>query len=85
MNQQEIPQSVGIDVAKAKIDVCILWNTSETKTKQFTNQTEADIEKCVDWLRENGVQKDIPIVIESTGSYHWLSCLLLSKIISRFT
>jgi len=79
MNQQEIPQSVGIDVAKAKIDVCILWNTSETKTKQFTNQTEADIEKCVDWLRENGVQKDIPIVIESTGSYHWLSCLLLSE------
>ena len=79
MNQKKTPQSVGIDVAKAKIDVAILWNVTETKTKQFPNQTESDMKKLVDWLNENGVTKKIPIVVESTGSYHWLSCLLLSE------
>lgn len=79
MKHVTTPQSVGIDVAKAKIDVCILWDMSETKTKQFPNQTEQDMEKLIAWLAENGVQKDIPIVVESTASYHWLSCLLLSE------
>lgn len=73
------PQSVGIDVAKAKIDVAILTEESETKTKQFPNQTEEDMERLVTWLGENGVQKDSPIVVESTGSYHWLTCILLSE------
>jgi len=79
MNQQKTPQSVGIDVSKAKIDVAILWDMTETKTKPFSNQTESDMEKLVAWLNDNGVAKDTPIVVESTGSYHWLSCLLLSE------
>lgn len=74
-----IPQSVGIDVAKAKVDVAILWNMTETKSKQFKNQTEDDMKELVAWLKENNVSKDIPIIVESTGSYHWLSCLLLSE------
>ena len=51
----------------------------ETKTKQFPNQTTEDMEKLVTWLSENRVQGDTPIVVESTGSYYWLSCLLLSE------
>lgn len=73
------PQSVGIDVAKAKIDVCILWDMTETKTKQFPNESETDMERLIAWLSENGVGQDTPIIVESTGSYHWLSCLLLSE------
>jgi len=73
------PQSVGIDVSKAKIDVCILWDTTDTKTKQFPNESEKDMGKLISWLNENGVNSDTPIVVESTGSYHWLSCLLLSE------
>ena len=83
MKQSKIPQSVGIDVAKAKIDVAILWDMSETKIKQFPNKTENDIKKLVLWLKKNGVEKSIPIIVESTGSYHWLSCLLLLK--AKFT
>jgi transposase len=79
MKKLATPQSVGIDVAKAKIDVAILWDMSETKNKQFQNQTEDDMKKLVSWLEENGVNKDTPIIVESTGSYHWLSCLLLSE------
>ena len=75
---QKIPQSVGIDVSKTKIDVAILTDTTETKTKRFA-QTEKELRELVLWLKECGVQKDTPIVVESTGSYHWLSCLLLSE------
>lgn len=77
--EKRTPQSVGIDVAKAKIDVCILWDMTETKTKQFPNESEKDMENLIAWLNENGVEKNTPIVVESTGSYHWLSCLLLSE------
>jgi len=73
------PQSVGIDVAKAKIDVAIAWGMGEKKIKQFGNQSQKDMEKLVSWLKINGVQGSTPIVLESTASYHWLSCLLLCE------
>lgn len=79
MKQITVPVSVGIDVAKAKIDVAIYWNTSETKNKQFKNQTEQNMQSLISWLTENGVKSGTPIVVESTGSYHWLTCLLLSE------
>jgi len=79
MTSKKTPQSVGIDVAKAKIDVCILWSTSETKTKQFPNKTQKDMEKLIAWLKKHDIQTNTSIVVESTGSYHWLSCLLLSE------
>lgn len=78
-------RSVGIDIAKAKVDVAIILNNpdsgsgSEVKTRTFANQTEKDMEFLVNWLKENGVDGKTPIVIESTGSYHWLSCILLSE------
>lgn len=77
--EKRTPQSVGIDVAKAKIDVCILCDMTNTKTKPFPSESEKDMEKLIAWLTENGVQADTPIVVESTGSYHWLSCLLLTE------
>jgi transposase len=75
----QTPQSVGIDVAKAKIDVCILRDMTETESKQFPNESEKDMGELIHWLTENRVQEDTPIIVESTGSYHWLSCLLLSE------
>jgi transposase len=74
-----VPRSVGIDVSKAKIDVAILFDTAEYATQQFTNQNEAGIQECIDWLKSHNIQTKTSIVIESTGSYHWLVCLLLSE------
>jgi len=79
MKQFKNPKSVGIDVSKAKIDVAILRETNEVINKQFLNQTEEDMKKLVLWLQENGVKKETPIIVESTGSYHWLSCIVLSE------
>ena len=90
MKQSLIPRSVGIDVAKAKIDVAIISRSDQLtqsgesksktgiKTKQFKNRTEQDMINLAVWLETNGVSKNTPIVVESTGSYHWLSCLILS-------
>ena len=56
---------------------------TEIRTHSFPNHMETDMKALIAWLRENGVTKHIPIVVESTGSYHWLSCLFLSE--SGFT
>ncbi len=79
MKEPSSPQSVGIDVAKEKIDVAILWDSSEVKTKQFSNKTEESMKDLIKWLQKHSVEPNTPIVVESTGSYHWLSCLLLSE------
>lgn len=76
---KKIPQSVGIDVSKAKIDVAILWSSSNVITQRFSNESEKGIRNCIKWLQTHRVTGNIPIVLESTGSYHWLACLLLSE------
>lgn len=79
MKHSPFPKSVGIDVAKAKIDVAILMEGFEIKTKQFPNQTQEDMESLAAWLTENGVREDTPIIVESTGTYHWLTCIILCE------
>ena len=79
MKQSPRAIAVGIDVSKVKIDVAILMSASKTKTKLFSNQTQKDMQALVSWFLENGVKQTTPIVIESTGSYHWLCCLILSE------
>lgn len=79
MKKTSSAQSVGIDIAKAKIDVAIIEKTGEVVNRQFPNQREKDIEKAIEWLVENGMENDTPIVVESTGSYHWLTCLVISE------
>jgi len=70
------PTTVGIDVAKAKIDVAIVTEDEIVK-KQFPNQTEQDMFNLIAWLKNNKVQSSDSIVVESTGSYHWLVCIVL--------
>ena len=77
MKKKEQAQSVGIDVAKATIEVAVMSKTQETTVKSFSNETESSMKNLIRWLRENDVNKETPIVVESTGSYHWLSRLIL--------
>lgn len=73
------PVSVGIDVSKAKLDVAILLKDGTTAFKTVKHETEADIEVLIEFLTSRGVINKTPIVIESTGAYHWLSCVVLSE------
>lgn len=79
MEKTSIPQSVGIDVSKATIDVAIRFSGTEHELCTFSNLSEVDILECIAWLQSHSVKADTPIIVESTGSYHWLVCLLLSQ------
>lgn len=67
--------SAGIDVSKEKLDICLLNNSSE----QFTvkNNTEG-VGKLISKLKKQNTS-DFPIVVESTGDYHILACILLNE------
>ncbi|KKP39471.1 MAG: transposase IS116/IS110/IS902 family protein [Candidatus Peregrinibacteria bacterium GW2011_GWF2_33_10] len=66
---------VGIDVSKAKLDIAIR-REGLRKIATFINSQEG-IEECRKWLSDNNAKEAI-IVVESTGSLHWLVCLLLT-------
>lgn len=75
----DAPQSVGIDVAKHKIDLAIRMTNDQYHSSVSPHQTEEDIIQIIEWFNQHGVTTETPIIIESTGSYHWLVCLLLSE------
>lgn len=60
-------QSVGIDVSKSKLDVCVLKG-EKLKTKVFRN-THAGHVELSEWLRQRELLADTPIVLEATGPY----------------
>jgi transposase len=66
---------VGIDVSKASLDVALRCDGHPPVTHRFNNDRDG-IEALIAWVDEYGAQQAI-IVVESTGSLHWLLCLLL--------
>jgi len=74
-------QSVGMDVSRDTLDVAILRANRSQELAQFVN-TPAGIKKLISQLKAKGAQ-GAPFVCESTGEYHRLACLSLTK--ARFT
>lgn len=70
--------SVGLDVAKNKIDICLLGNNQQCEYFQIKN-TRSDIQKCITFFEENNIPKNIPYIIESTWDYNTLACILFAK------
>jgi transposase len=70
--------SVGIDVSKATLDIAILTTKGVVLSKTIPNETTA-IEKLLPMLSSHNITSKTPVVIESTGSLHWLVCLLLTE------
>lgn len=68
-------KAIGIDVSKAKLDICCLTEQSDI-TLEILNDAEP-IREFVEWL----VKHDYchKIIMESTGHYHWLMAVELSK------
>lgn len=59
--------TVGIDVSKAKLDVCLLGEAGETAYEQMPN-TRAGYEQLLGWLQQHTPQL-LPICLEATGIY----------------
>ena len=68
--------AVGIDVSGATLDAGILKGKTKG-TNSFPNTREG-IDAIIVWLREQGIA-DALVVLKSTGSLHWLACLLLAE------
>ena len=67
--------AVGIDVAKATLSICVHYTNDSERVLTIRN-TDTDISIKLLPLLNNCKSK---IVMESTGHYHWLVALLLSK------
>jgi len=60
-------QTIGIDVSKAKLDVCLLGETGETAYQQVAN-TAAGYELLQTWLQQHSPQP-LAVCLEATGIY----------------
>lgn len=60
-------QTVGIDVSKAKLDVCLLGEAGETAYEQMPN-TVAGYEQLLAWLQQHTPQP-LTVCLEATGIY----------------
>lgn len=67
--KQQRTLSIGVDVSKNKLDVCLL---GEQKAKYLqADNNQKGILSLAKKLKACQVVEDIPIVIESTGGYHY--------------
>lgn len=69
-------QSVGIDVSKSKLDVCVLKG-EKVKTKVFRNSRTGHAELS-EWLRQRELLVGTPVVLEATGPYSEAVAIALS-------
>ena len=63
-------QSIGIDVSKGKLDVGLI-NSDQTTTNLQCGNDHQGIPSLVKTLQNRQDIRDIPIVIEATGGYHY--------------
>jgi len=70
---------LGIDVAKAKLDCCLLLNEagSKRKTKVVPN-SKAGIAALLEWTaKHEALISNLHIIMEATGVYHEQAALML--------
>lgn len=76
-----MPNYVGIDVSKAKLDVVVLLANERTKSKVFANDPQG-FKALVQWLRASAGPgaPALHVCMEATGSYHEaLACFLCDQ------
>jgi len=71
-------RSVGIDVSKNSLDICVFASDNKFLSSKFTNDLQG-INEISEYLISLKVNKKSPIVIESTGDYHLLVSYNLGK------
>lgn len=71
---------LGLDVAKAKLDACLLLDESQNKrkTKVVANNVNGVAELLLWALRHDAELSTLHVIMEGTGVYHELAALALS-------
>lgn len=60
--------ALGIDIAKAKFDVCLIKQSGKAKHKVFNNNRHG-FEQLIRWLDSHRATSDLHACLEATGSY----------------
>ena len=71
-------QSVGIDVGKEELVVCIRDTDGNLTTPVSFPNTSTGIKKFAGYLKKHGITPEDPILLESTGPYHWMTARMLA-------
>jgi transposase len=71
---------LGMDVAKAKLDCCLLLDEVSGKRKaKVINNTKSGISDLLAWtVKQNVSPKELHVVMEATGVYHEQAAMALS-------
>ena len=71
---------LGMDVAKAKLDCCLLLDESSGKRKtKVVNNTKPGIVDLLAWVAKQNISQDeLHIVMEATGIYHEQAAMALA-------
>lgn len=67
----ESTNSVGIDVGKDELMICIRDALGTESTPALFPNSSVGLEKFFVYLKKNNISSDDPILLESTGPYHW--------------
>ena len=69
--------SIGIDVSSQKLDICL--NTGKSQIQCSIVNSKVGLNDLLKCFESHSVNLSIPIIVEATGSYHWLCCLILKE------
>lgn len=71
-------QSIGIDVGKMELVACIRDSNGKLAMPAPFPNSSVGLKKFVVYLKEKNISTDDPILLESTGPYHWRACRTLA-------
>lgn len=69
---------IGIDVGKRELVTCIRRLNGVTEPPAAFANSSIGLKKFIVHLADNGIAKEVPILLESTGPYHWSAARYLA-------
>jgi len=71
---------LGVDVAKAKLDCCLLLDDASGKRKtKVVNNTKSGVVDLLDWITKQNIStEELHVVMDATGVYHEQAALALA-------
>src|SRR3989344_2604891 len=73
-----VSAGVGIDVGKRELVTCVRRANGSSESPVTLADSKVGIRKFVVHLQEQEIEKEVPILLESTGPYHWLTARTLA-------
>src|SRR3990167_11506271 len=71
-------KSIGIDVGKEELVACIRCSNGITETPVSFPNNSIGLKNFLCYLKKNKIVSDEPILLESTGPYHWQAARVLT-------